>query len=85
VLASLHFQVCGPVTVVTSTSKAAAPGSCGCSTCVGPPPLSPPQAWAAIGAKAQPLLGMLPALRPYADRAQAWFTAPSRQAHQHTT
>ncbi|KAL4437116.1 hypothetical protein ABPG75_004255 [Micractinium tetrahymenae] len=36
------------------------------------------QVWAALGAKAQPLLAMVPALQRYLDYAVRWFQAPGQ-------
>lgn len=42
-------------------------------------PCNPPmQAWAALNAKAQPLLTMLPSLHRYLDYAVRWFQAPGQ-------
>ncbi len=36
------------------------------------------QAWAALNAKAQPLLTMLPSLQRYLDYAVRWFQVPGQ-------
>ena len=38
----------------------------------------PPQVWAALNDKAQPLLGAVPALRRYLDGAVRWFNQPGQ-------
>jgi hypothetical protein len=36
------------------------------------------QTWAAIDARVQPVLAMVPALRRYVDAAKRWFNSPAQ-------